>query len=436
MKKKYYILVGLITCMFMFLSVSEVRAKTTLVKGGKVTLCSYSGEYKELVLSQYHEVNILYDPQSEKFYVNYKDEKGTNEDETISFYHEDVAISGPASKSLFDNGDCPKRAFFYRIGGDHICFDDSGNLDSDKGYCIEEAEFNFRYYMGLDYSAFADAYNDVENLLYEDIIDYYKSFEKYLILPNFTDSTALSYKGRELCNTWGNKEQATQMKLNDYMGATVQLRYKQKISELPLSSTTRVSEMNSFVKKVDEFDTLDIDEQKTVINRISKNLNISEDEVKKILHYDDRFFEGCIDHIDSLTHISDEEKEEMLENVKEGNEINWDEINRIANEFLVQNPDSYASNNHCGGIFGDKTFGILQDLFGIIKMIIPAIVILLGMADFLKVVFSGEEKDMKLAGMRLVKRIIIGIILILLPVLLGFIFDLVGFSQGCLAELL
>lgn len=105
--------------------------------------------------------------------------------------------------------------------------------------------------------------------------------------------------------------------------------------------------------------------------------------------------------------------------------------------YLEGIPDrpKYTGDRHCG-IFGDTTWDIINTLYGIVKVLIPVLVVILGMIDFASVVFSGEDKDMKIAGQRFVKRIIIGIVLLLLPAILGFIFNLVGFSEGCLAELI
>lgn len=88
------------------------------------------------------------------------------------------------------------------------------------------------------------------------------------------------------------------------------------------------------------------------------------------------------------------------------------------------------------GLFGEKTFGYIKLVWNIIKYAAPVLVIILGMLDFAKVVLSGEEKDMKVAGQRFIKRIIAAVVIILLPVLLRFIFSIVGFSEGCLQHLL
>lgn len=99
-----------------------------------------------------------------------------------------------------------------------------------------------------------------------------------------------------------------------------------------------------------------------------------------------------------------------------------------------ENPDKYTGKVYCE-IFGEKTWGYVKNIYTIIKILIPALIIVLGMIDFMKVLFSGEEKDMKSAGQRFLKRIIAGVIFILLPVLLQFLMGLFGFSEDCLQQL-
>ena len=97
--------------------------------------------------------------------------------------------------------------------------------------------------------------------------------------------------------------------------------------------------------------------------------------------------------------------------------------------------DKYNGELFCG-IFGEGTFGFIKSIYTVIKILIPVLIIVLGIIDFLKVVFSGEEKDMKASGTRFLKRIIAGIIFILLPALILFLFNIVGFSEDCIQQLI
>lgn len=95
----------------------------------------------------------------------------------------------------------------------------------------------------------------------------------------------------------------------------------------------------------------------------------------------------------------------------------------------------YNGKIYCS-IFGENTWNFIKSMYKIIKNLIPVLIIVLGIVDFLRVVFSGEEKDMKASGTRFLKRILAGIIFILLPALILFLFNIVGFSEDCLQQLI
>ena len=77
-------------------------------------------------------------------------------------------------------------------------------------------------------------------------------------------------------------------------------------------------------------------------------------------------------------------------------------------------------------ILGDNITPIVKWLIDLIDIAIPIIIIIMTIVDFTGVVLSGEEKNFKAAGTKLIKRLIIGAVVILLPMLLAFIIDLSG----------
>lgn len=87
------------------------------------------------------------------------------------------------------------------------------------------------------------------------------------------------------------------------------------------------------------------------------------------------------------------------------------------------------------GMFGYDTWSFIQRVYTVIRILVPVLIIVLGIIDFLKVVFTGEDKDLKTSGKRFLKRIIAGIVFLLLPILLQFVMNLAGFSEDCLAQL-
>ena len=81
------------------------------------------------------------------------------------------------------------------------------------------------------------------------------------------------------------------------------------------------------------------------------------------------------------------------------------------------------------GILGDTNSSTVQMLswaFKLIRLGIPILIILLGMVDLFKIVFSGEDKVFKEAFMRFAKRIGIGMAFIFVPYILYFFIRISG----------
>ena len=77
-------------------------------------------------------------------------------------------------------------------------------------------------------------------------------------------------------------------------------------------------------------------------------------------------------------------------------------------------------------LLGDKFGGIVKWAIDLIQIAIPVIIIIMTIIDFSGVVFSGEDKNFKAAGSKFIKRLVIGAIVILLPMLIAFLIDLSG----------
>ena len=108
-----------------------------------------------------------------------------------------------------------------------------------------------------------------------------------------------------------------------------------------------------------------------------------------------------------------------------------DDINGNNDKDDTSNSFKYKTTLVCGFI-GKGTFNYIKLAWNILKYSAPALVVILGMLDFAKVVLSGEDKDMKVAGHKFLKRIIAAVVLILLPILIQFIFSIANFSEDCL----
>lgn len=81
---------------------------------------------------------------------------------------------------------------------------------------------------------------------------------------------------------------------------------------------------------------------------------------------------------------------------------------------------------------GGKLLPIIKNLYKIFKIVIPLLVIILTVVEFLKVLFSGEDKTMKDAFKATTTRLILIVVLVFLPVLIEFFVKIAGLSENCL----
>ena len=97
---------------------------------------------------------------------------------------------------------------------------------------------------------------------------------------------------------------------------------------------------------------------------------------------------------------------------------------------IEDSKNQYNDNSVCGLLGGENsaTVSIIRKVYGYIKVIIPILIIALGIADFIKVIMSGKDDDMKKALNNFIKRIILAIVFILLPILISLIIDLSGLA--------
>lgn len=76
-----------------------------------------------------------------------------------------------------------------------------------------------------------------------------------------------------------------------------------------------------------------------------------------------------------------------------------------------------------------KTVKLLSGIVKLIRLGVPILIIILGMTDFLTILFSGEDKTYKDAFTKFVKRLLIGIIIIFIPYVLHFLIRISGVDK-------
>lgn len=77
----------------------------------------------------------------------------------------------------------------------------------------------------------------------------------------------------------------------------------------------------------------------------------------------------------------------------------------------------------CEGILGEELISYINDLFDLIKIAVPIILIVLGCVDFGQAILSDDKDIMRKATSKFVKRCIVAIIIFFLPTLLTFLLN-------------
>lgn len=85
----------------------------------------------------------------------------------------------------------------------------------------------------------------------------------------------------------------------------------------------------------------------------------------------------------------------------------------------------------CGLLGGEdsNTVRIIKQIYGYIKIIIPILIIVLSISDFIKVIGTGKDDDMKKSIKKFTIRIIVAIVFILVPILISLFIKVSGISS-------
>ena len=105
------------------------------------------------------------------------------------------------------------------------------------------------------------------------------------------------------------------------------------------------------------------------------------------------------------------------------------------NKQLNEDEINISSTGECG--FSDILFAWIKNIISIIKYIIPVIVIIFGIVDFIKAIASDKDDEMKKAQGRFIKRLIAAALVFIVPFIIEFILDKAGFiNDECAVDLL
>ena len=102
----------------------------------------------------------------------------------------------------------------------------------------------------------------------------------------------------------------------------------------------------------------------------------------------------------------------------------------IANMNVSYAERSYAEKK-CEGVLSGEFTEFLQNVFGLMKIAGPILVIIMTTMDLIKAVASGGKDDLPKLGTKTVKRLIYAVLLFVIPSLLDWAFKLLGIYGVC-----
>ncbi len=90
----------------------------------------------------------------------------------------------------------------------------------------------------------------------------------------------------------------------------------------------------------------------------------------------------------------------------------------------------FTNATDCGSILGEDLTAVLQDIYRAMQVAIPVLVTALCTVDIVKAVAAQDDKDMEAAKSKAIKRIIIGVAVMFVPLIIDFLLDLAGLASG------
>lgn len=102
----------------------------------------------------------------------------------------------------------------------------------------------------------------------------------------------------------------------------------------------------------------------------------------------------------------------------------------ISTGNLVQIADCAGQNAILGNVNDPNSVAwLLQKLLDYARVIGPFLVLILSSLDYLKAVFSSDDDSIKKANQKLITRLVLVVALFLLPMLVSFLLNILGFTS-------
>mgnify|MGYP001040041754 CR=1 FL=1 len=104
--------------------------------------------------------------------------------------------------------------------------------------------------------------------------------------------------------------------------------------------------------------------------------------------------------------------------------------NNDENHDIIEDIPQPSDNVDCNGIFANEFGEYLKQIYNLLKFAVPILILLYAIIDFIKALAAQDDSELKKAANKLVKRLIIGVLIFVLPTILEIFLDLAGVQFG------
>ncbi len=95
-------------------------------------------------------------------------------------------------------------------------------------------------------------------------------------------------------------------------------------------------------------------------------------------------------------------------------------------ENLVSLLDISSAKGFCGEAAVNNVLYLVGVVVAVIRIVVPVILIVVGMTDLIKAITSQDDKQIKQATTLLVKKVVIGVVVFLVPTLVRLIMNVIS----------
>ena len=217
-------------------------------------------------------------------------------------------------------------------------------------------------------------------------------------------------------------------------------------AEEQLAWTTSISDSYTMyvIRTIDNMELISGYDRLISLNKFASCANLQDDELTNCLNAQKTLYDEAL----KLRNQCKKAYANLDYKCEKADNINFCKDNCCACEFIdtiivEYAKDGYFGNRIISGSNGTDCKGILGSLgdwlsriYNILKLAVPAIIVAMGFKDFIQGMSSGKDDALKKAGTNFIKRLVVGAVFVMLPILIKMILTFAfggSFSDICIS---